>query len=142
MMEEFTLLDWLPDNQTLAWWLFGSSVLAFVGGLIAAPIVFVRMPADYFVREQPAAGDFSGRHPVFRWTLRIAKNLLGAVLLLAGIVMIFTPGQGLLGIVLGASLLDVPGKRQLQLRIIRQPKVLQAINKLRAKWNRPALVID
>jgi len=133
------LLDWLQDHRL---WLLGLSVVAFVGGLVAVPIVLIRMPADYFVREGPTAAAFSGRHPVVRWTLRIAKNLLGAVLLLAGLVMIFTPGQGLLGIVLGLSLLDVPGKRKLQLRIVGRPKIQQSINKLRARWNRPPLVVD
>lgn len=135
------MLDWLPDNQQLIW-LIGLSALAFLGGLVAVPLVLVRMPANYFTRERPPKGSFSGGHPVLRWTLRIVKNLLGVVLVLAGIVMILTPGQGLLALVLGVSLLDVPGKRKLQLHIIRRPKFLKAINKLRAKWNRPPLVVD
>ena len=81
-------------------------------------------------------------HPAWRWTLAIAKNLFGALLVVLGVVMIFTPGQGLLALVLGISLLDIPGKRALERRLIQQPKVLGVINRMRARAGRPPLVFD
>jgi hypothetical protein len=71
----------------------------------------------------------------------IIKNVVGAVFLLAGIAMIILPGQGVLSILIGVSLMNLPGKRKFQRKLIGQPSVLQTINKLRAKFNRPELII-
>jgi len=46
-----------------------------------------------------------------------------------------------LAILIGVMLLDFPGKRALELKIARQPAVLQAINGIRAKANRPDLQV-
>jgi hypothetical protein len=52
------------------------------------------------------------------------------------------PGQGILTILLGLIMLDIPGKRPLEARIIKRPTVLSAINRLRARFKKPPLVID
>jgi hypothetical protein len=67
------------------------------------------------------------------------KNAVGAILLIAGIVMLLTPGQGILAIVIGISMMDLPGKRQLELRLIRNRHVIKAINWIRARHHRPPL---
>ncbi|MFB3064894.1 MAG: PGPGW domain-containing protein [Planctomycetota bacterium] len=55
------------------------------------------------------------------------KNLLAVVLVVAGVAMLFLPGQGILTILVGLGLLSVPGKRKLELWIVRRPAVLRAI---------------
>ena len=69
------------------------------------------------------------------------KNVLGVVLIAVGIVLSLpgVPGQGLLTILVGVLLLDVPGKRRLELRVVRRPKVAAAINRLRARFDKPPL---
>ncbi|MCZ6750119.1 MAG: hypothetical protein O7D96_12545 [SAR324 cluster bacterium] len=67
------------------------------------------------------------------------KNLLAVVLVVAGVAMLFLPGQGILTILVGLGLLSVPGKRKLELWIVRRPAVLRAIQWIRARSNRPAL---
>ena len=62
---------------------------------------------------------------------------LGILLSLPGV-----PGQGILTILLGLIMLDIPGKRPLEARIIKRPAVLAAINGLRAKYNKPPLIMD
>jgi hypothetical protein len=52
------------------------------------------------------------------------------------------PGQGILTILLGIMLLDFPGKRKLEHKIVSRPKVLSTINKLRHRFGKPALVLD
>jgi hypothetical protein len=39
-------------------------------------------------------------------------------------------------------MLDIPGKRPLEARIIKRPTILAAINDLRARYNKPPLVMD
>jgi hypothetical protein len=138
-------LDWLRDNEALAWWLGSLSLVLLVGGAVAAPIVIVRIPADYFVRRElsRSGGPWLERYPILRVTLRVLKNLLGAVLVLLGGLMTLplAPGPGVLAMVVGLALLDIPGKRGLQLRLLRNRAVIRPINALRARAGRPPLVL-
>jgi hypothetical protein len=130
---------WVTDHETFVVWLFVASAAMFLGTLVVLPILIVRMPADYFLYRRPPAKSWRSRHGVMRWTVLILKNLLGLLLLAAGLVMLLGPGQGILAILVGLSLLDVPGKRKLELRLIRSRPVLKAINWVRAKYHRPPL---
>lgn len=44
-------------------------------------------------------------HPVLALTTKVVVTVVGGLVLLAGVVMIFTPGQGILAIVLGLAIL-------------------------------------
>src|SRR5262245_3703164 len=79
-------------------------VLAAVSVFVTVFIV-VRLPADYFARRSPPPL-FEGRHPALQIIGKVAKNFLGFALVVAGVIMLFTPGQGVLTILLGVMLLD------------------------------------
>jgi len=121
-------------------WLFVFSIAGFIASLIAIPFILVKLPADYFDERRPRKW-MENHHPVLRLTGRVVKNAIGVVLLLAGIAMLFLPGQGVLTILIGISMVDFPGKRGLERRLISQPPVLQTINKLRAKFGHPPLTM-
>jgi hypothetical protein len=135
------VIDWFQSHPAVTGWLFGVSVAMFLAGLIVTPLVIARLPADYFIRPKVPEGSWRNRHPVIRVTLRTVKNLLGAVLVVAGIAMLVLPGQGLVTIVVGVSLFDFPGKRRLAVRILRQRPVFQTINWVRSKAKQPPLVL-
>ena len=63
--------------------------------------------------------------------------LIGIVLSLPGV-----PGQGILTILLGLIMLDIPGKRPWEARIVKRPSVRSAIDRLRAKCGKPPLELD
>ncbi len=130
-----TLQVWYDQNQELFAWGLGLSVLTFIGSLVAVPIIIVQMSEDYFLRP------VSNRFPRTPWQLarRLIKNLLGALLFLTGLAMLFLPGQGLLTILLALGLLDFPGKRHLQLKIIRSKSVYSSVNWIRSKYDRPPI---
>lgn len=128
--------DWVHDHG----WLLGSvSVATLVLGAVLTPLFLAEIPADYFVREKPPEGSFRRRHPVIRWGLRGLKILFGAVLLVAGVAMLFLPGQGILTVLAGLALLEFPGKRRLELLIVRQKPVRRAIDWVRARARKPPL---
>ncbi|MEM7147625.1 MAG: PGPGW domain-containing protein [Verrucomicrobiota bacterium] len=133
------MLDWLSDNQALLTWLGGASVFMLIGSLVITGVVIVRMNEDYFLPERDADQSFAELHPVLRWTGLILKNIAGLILLIAGTVMVFIPGQGLIVMFIGLMLMNFPGKRKLELGLIRRAPVSRAINWLRAKANRPPL---
>jgi hypothetical protein len=125
----------------LAGWLFAVSVVMFLGSLVAIPFLVSRMRADYFVTSRPSLESWTGRHPVLRIAARIIKNALGVALLAAGFAMLVLPGQGVITMFLGLTLLDFPGKRRLELHIMRQRPVRHAINWIRTKAKRPPLIL-
>ena len=136
------MLDWLFDRETLLWWLGILSVVTFVGSLILVPVLIVRIPADYFLAEEARRAERVRRHPVVHAIVLIVRTLLGVLLILAGVAMLALPGQGLVTILLGLMLIDFPGKHEFLLRILSKPRVLRAINRIRAKADRSPLQID
>jgi hypothetical protein len=116
------------------------SLVFFVGTLIAIPFILVRLPADYFDIRVPRPW-MKDHHPVLRLIGHIVKNAIGAVFLFAGFLMLFLPGQGILTMLIGISMLDFPGKRKVEAKLIGQPTVLNAINAMRHKFEKPPLIL-
>lgn len=135
------MLDRLLDNPHLLWWLGALSVATFVGTLVLVPWLLSRLPADYFAARRPRSA-LRESHPVIRMVLLVLKNLLGLVLLAAGIAMLVLPGQGLLTVLLGLSLLNFPGKFALERAIVSRQAVRRGIDWIRRRANRPPLVLD
>ena len=106
-------------------------------------IVMVKIPPNYFSSHYER--DFlpdSLWH--VRWGAVTLKNIFGVFLIILGIILSLpgVPGQGILTILLGLTMLDIPGKRPLEARIIQRPTVLAVINKLRSRYDKPLLVVD
>lgn len=116
------------------------SLAFFVGSLIAIPFILVRLPADFFDIRVPRPW-MENRHPVLRVLGHLVKNLIGAIFLFVGFLMLFLPGQGILTMLIGITMMDFPGKRKLEAKMIGQPTVLHAINSMREKFGKPPLII-
>lgn len=108
----------------------------FVGSLIAIPLVVVRLPVDYLHREHKLARDWPG---YLFLPLMVLKNIFGILFILSGLAMLVLPGQGLLTLFIGLVLLDFPRKQSLVHRILGNRRVFRVINRLRAKFEKPAL---
>lgn len=118
-------------------------LISFAISAISVGIVMVKIPAAYFSSHYRQ--DFlPGKPWLVRWSAVILKNLLGAFLILLGILLSLpgVPGQGVLTILLGLIMIDIPGKRPLEARIIKRPNVLAAVNRLRARYDKPPLDLD
>jgi hypothetical protein len=129
-----------PGNILLGVGLF---LLSLGLSFAAIAVVMVKIPRNYFSTHYTQ--DFMPDSPwLVRWGAVILKNLFGVFLILLGLALSLpgVPGQGLLTILLGIIMLDIPGKRPLEARIIRRPNVLAAINKLRARFDKPPLIVD
>jgi hypothetical protein len=141
-------MEWIAEfwaSLTLSKILLGIGLFLLSLGIsfLALTIVMVKIPVNYFSSHYQQ--DFMPNSPfLVRWGAFILKNLLGVFLILLGIVLSLpgVPGQGILTILLGLIMLDIPGKRPLEARIIRRPAVLSAINSLRARFNKPPLIVD
>ena len=80
-------------------------------------------------------------HPILRMLGHVAKNAIGGIFLFAGFLMLFLPGQGILTMLIGISMLDFPGKRKIEAKMIGQATVLNVINSMRKKFAKPPLII-
>ncbi len=100
----------------------------------------VRIPADYFsTGRRPPAGPAG-----VRLAIAIFKNLAGVALVLVGIVLSLPgiPGQGILTILVGLMLTDLPGVRRLERTLARRRGVRRALDTIRAKFGREPLRMD
>lgn len=123
--------------------LFGVISLAtFVVSGVALPWLLTRLPEDYFLNTDRVVHPPWPRQRALYWAWFLLKNLLGVVLLLAGFVMLFTPGQGVLTILAGLWLMDLPGKRRCERHLIGRPKVLASVNWIRQKAGKPPFQIS
>ena len=134
----FGLTDWLPE---LTWRNVGLGVLAVVVTFVVATgivsFVVVKLPATYFHPEHDREV-LKDKHPAIRWAGIIGKNLAGVILVVLGVVMSLPgiPGPGLVTILFGVMLVDFPGRRRLEHKLVSQPRVLKAINDLRKRFDK------
>ncbi|MEX0678255.1 MAG: PGPGW domain-containing protein [Pirellulales bacterium] len=134
--------DWLLDHAALTTVMLIVSFVVLVASLWLCHYVLTTIPSDYFNTKRKPFEQWRTSKPALWWTLVITKNLVGALLIVAGLIMIFTPGQGILTVLLGISLVDIPGKRAWERKIIKRQPVLKVINRLRARANQPPLELS
>jgi len=118
-------------------------LVTFVASLAIVSFILVKLPADYF--SGSSKREFLDDQPKgIRIAAVIGKNVLGAILVLLGIILSIpgVPGQGILTILLGIMLLDFPGKRRLEQKIVSRPRVREAINSMRQRFGKPPLMLD
>lgn len=146
-MEEFIntyphladVVAWIERYDVALWWCAVGSAVIAVAMLALTPWLVSLIPDDYFATKErpPIVG--RSRHPVLRWSLRIGKNSLGLALIVIGLFLTLMPGQGMITALGGLLLLDFPGKRRLEMWVIRRRGLLHAINWFRARRGRPPL---
>lgn len=129
------MTDWLDQYSVVLTWLGFVSLAAFIATLIAIPWLVARIPQNYFVSPPKLSPHQGTRH----WLFIFLKNVLGIVFIAAGILMLVLPGQGILTIVLGLSLLDFPAKKPFVRWLVSKPIVYRSLDWLRRKTGSPPL---
>ena len=125
-----------------SWFLAAIILVPFLGTLVIVPWLAVRLPADYFLRNERRALWRRGPLLPFQVLLLVLKNILGVAFILIGIAMLVLPGQGLLTILIGLLLVNFPGKFQCERWLVSQKPVLNSINWLRQRYRREKLLIN
>lgn len=133
------LQQWLLAYKDILWPLGLLSLAFLVVGIVLLPVIVVRLPGDYLLRDKRSVRRRFARMTIGGRIYLLAKNLFGGLLVLAGIVMLVTPGQGLISIVVGVGMLDVPQKRRLLKLLAGRPGVLRTVNRFRARFGQPPL---
>ena len=136
------ILSWIQIDHELMSWLAVQSLSTFVITLLAVPLLVIHIPEKYLPHKERVS-----RHDLkdavgSRLVCRILKNIAGCFFVRIGIIMLLTPGQGVLSILVGIILMDLPGKYKVERAIIKKEKVLSTINWLRGKAHRPPLQVE
>ncbi|HET8701667.1 MAG TPA: PGPGW domain-containing protein [Nitrococcus sp.] len=120
-------------------WLIGFSAIMLLISVIAVPWVAIVVPADYFTHTHRWRLHRRGGGSPRMWLWLMVKNLIGAILVILGLIMLVAPGQGILTILIGLGIADFPGKYHLERRLVSLPGVLRSLNWIRQRRGRPPL---
>jgi len=119
--------------EALAPWLGWLGVLSAALFLISAlllPLLVVRLPADHFIET---FDDVPPSRSPAAHALRIA---LGSALVVAGVLMLVLPGQGLLTIIAGLIVLDGPWRRWVERFALKRRSIVRSLDWLRERAHR------
>ncbi len=134
------MLEFLLEYKYVFTILVWGSLALFITSIAVIPWLVTKIPCDYFYNERLTSSDSKDR-PLALLSLAVVKNISGCILIVLGLVMVALPGQGILTILIGLFLTDFPGKYKLERKLVAIPKVLNSLNWIRAKANKPPLVI-
>jgi hypothetical protein len=130
-------MDWLSSHENLLHQLGTLSLILLLVTVVVLPIAVAKLPEDYFEREKREPASSKRKHPLLWGIISLLKNVLGLLMILAGLVMLVLPGQGTVAILVGVAMTNFPGKYKLQRRIASQPAVLKTLNKVRELAKEP-----
>lgn len=131
--------DFLLSNRTLMIVIASGSLVSLLASLILIPVLIIKIPNDYFIISHKEYVRSRVKHPVLRFIVHLLKNSFGVVFIISGFIMLFIPGQGLITLLIGVSLLDFPCKRKLEYKLISRPAIYKVINIIRHKAKKETL---
>lgn len=127
------LLDFVRENKFI---IGGVSLAMFLVSIVLVPVFVQTLPSDYFrkrkIRSRPSWVPFP-LHVLYL----VVKNVIGIILIVLGLAMLVLPGQGLITLIVGIILTDIPGERQAFLFVLRRTPVLRGMNWLRERKGIP-----
>jgi putative transmembrane protein PGPGW len=124
-------LEWCEAHIELLSWLGVLSLVLLIATALLVPVFVGKLPVDEFRERRAPRHHWRDLHPALAILMRILRNTVGAICVLAGIAMLVLPGQGLLTIFVGVLLLEIPGKRRLVLCVVSKRPVQRALNWIR-----------
>lgn len=131
------LYQFKPLFIALAW----CSLVLLILSLAITSWIVIKIPADYFHPRRRVKISIQSKHPILGQLLTGAKNLLGFVLILLGILMLILPGQGIVTMLIGLFVMNFPGKYKLERKLVSLPKVLNSLNYIRSMAKKDPLFI-
>jgi hypothetical protein len=126
-------MDFFHNWQGPLLWASGLSLFALVATILCVPWVITRLPCDYFVRSERVVWRVAAVHPFLALIFSVLKNILGILLVILGVIMLVTPGQGILTLLIGLLLMNFPGKYRLERWLVLRPGILRAMNWVRRR---------
>lgn len=127
------LLSWLSEYTLFFSAVAGVYIVLMIVSLAATPWFVASLPIDYLlpkIRHSKPMGLQGALIQIFR-------NIVGLFCVILGIILMFTPGPGLIVLLVGISLAEFPGKHRLLISIAIQPNVFKSLNWMRTRGGKP-----
>ncbi|ASP49410.1 hypothetical protein [Cognaticolwellia beringensis] len=134
------------------------TTIASVVYFIVISYIITQLDTRYFIRKNKVVKSISlnksaeaNINETSRLTLiksglnivaHIAKIVLGLFLLICGLAMLVLPGQGLITILIGLSLIPFPGKHKLENNLLARKSVRSSLNWIRIKAKKEPFIFD
>lgn len=116
-------------------WLAGVSLVTFFLSVLLIPMYIGRLPQNYFIHLQKKNSQF--HYSPLSLLILFTRNIVGIVLVFAGIIMLFLPGQGLLTILIGILCMSFPGKHRFIVYLTTRSSTQRSLNWTRKRLSRP-----
>lgn len=108
-------------------------MLLLVLTVLATPWIVAQLPDNYLQSRQSKTRSVG----FFRILLTTAKACVGMILIVLGLIMMITPGPGIVTLLLGISVAEFPGKQRLLIKLVTRPNVLRSLNWMRKRHGKP-----
>ena len=95
-------------------------------------------PGDDAIKKSKLTSQASIKTLLFNF----AKIIVGICLVVCGLVMLVLPGQGLITMLIGLSLIPFPGKHKFEKNILARKSVRYSLNWIRRKANKTPFIFD
>jgi hypothetical protein len=109
------------------------SLFTFCISLLVIPLLVARLPKDFFTPGRSSQSRIHSATYLPQILVLAARNILGLILLAAGIAMLFLPGQGVVTIVIGLTVMSFPYKQRLLCTLTRPQTVRKSLDWVRRK---------
>ena len=130
------LHTWLSGHALLLGVLASVSATLLVVTIVAAPWAVSRLPSNYLLQRQGR----SSTQRIWYSLASVSRALLGFLVTLLGLVMLVTPGPGVIMLLLGISIAEFPGKNRLLIYLATRPNVLSSLNWMRKRHGKPPFI--
>jgi hypothetical protein len=115
---------------------------------IVVSYIITQMDKRYFIRQKKddALAKKTPKkvliHNILDYVIKAAKIIIGVFLLMCGILMLVLPGQGIITMIIGLSLIPFPGKDKFEQNLLARKSVRSSLNWIRAKANKDPFIFD
>ncbi|ARD46073.1 hypothetical protein [Colwellia sp. PAMC 21821] len=125
---------------------------------IAISYIITQLDTRYFIRKNRVLKNISPKnlaksnvnpppilmliYSILSFIINITKISFGVFLFICGLAMLVLPGQGLITMLIGLSLIPFPGKHKLEKNILARKSVRFSLNWIRIKAKKPPFIFD
>jgi hypothetical protein len=129
-------LSWLSGHTLFLSMLAIASVVMLTVTIVAAPWAVSRLPSNYLLHRLERHSNQS----IWYNMISITRAILGLLVVLLGLIMLITPGPGVVMLLLGISIAEFPGKNRLLVYLATRPNVLASLNWMRRRHGKAPFV--
>jgi hypothetical protein len=123
------LLNISPTIQPFLQLIIIFSGIMFVVSILIIPVFIARLPSTYFIES------FEDQKKL-TLPIKLLRFILGALLIITGIIMLFIPGQGVISILIGLILLPILSTKKIVRKLTNSKIIQKTLNATRRRCNK------